>query len=374
MEEADNTASVYASTVSGGYRNKAINIHSTVSGGNDNVASGDSSTVSGGQKNEATGDHSTVSGGWLNTASGDYSWAGGKFAKTGANNNTFAWSDGYGSIDLAAIPIPNAANQFAIKAAGGLRLLDGNEGTAGYVLTADAAGVGTWQAVTLSELTDVDFGSPGPVDGQVLTYSDSSPSGWVAADSTGSGSGDSLTEDVTQVGHSFTIGDPVYYASSAWVASDAGAENTAEVLGIVTSVAGNDFTVTLGGRITGLSGLTADSIYYLGVGGGMDLTEPSTVDQVSKPIFYSTSTTDGIFLQMRGSTVTDGSVQVDFGISGGAETDVLAANTKVATLHITRDMTLEEVLVSVNTSVSSQIATFDIQLNDNSSPGRNKYL
>ena len=111
---ADNTASVYASTVSGGYRNKAINIHSTVSGGNDNVASGDSSTVSGGQKNEATGDHSTVSGGWLNTASGDYSWAGGKFAKTGANNNTFAWSDGYGSIDLAAIPIPNAANQFAI--------------------------------------------------------------------------------------------------------------------------------------------------------------------------------------------------------------------------------------------------------------------
>ena len=31
-------------------------------------------------------------------------------------------------------------------------------------------------------------------------------------------------------------------------------------------------------------------------------------------------------------------------------------------------MTLEEVLVSVNTSVSSQIATFDIQLNDNSSP------
>ena len=95
-----------------------------------------------------------------NTADGNYSWAGGRFASTGANNGTFAWAD---STTASLTTIPNAANQFAIKAAGGLRLLDGNQG-AGKVLTDVAGdGVGTWQAAAGG-------GSGGTVQGTDATY------------------------------------------------------------------------------------------------------------------------------------------------------------------------------------------------------------
>ena len=137
----NNSASGNYSTISGG-SNTAIGDFSTIGGGLGNTANGVRSTVGGGYSNTATGDYSTVSGGTDNDAIGNYSWAGGKFASTGPNNGTFAWAD---STTNSLTTIPNAANQFAIKAGGGLRLLDGNEGTAGYVLTADAAGVGTWQ-------------------------------------------------------------------------------------------------------------------------------------------------------------------------------------------------------------------------------------
>ena len=138
-----NTASGNYSTTSGGYKNTASGNYSTIGGGLRNTANGTSSTVIGGGDNEALGLYSTVSGGGGNSAQGDYSWAGGKFASTGANNGTFAWAD---STTLSSTIIPNAADQFAIKAAGGLRLLDGNQG-AGKVLTDVAGdGVGTWQA------------------------------------------------------------------------------------------------------------------------------------------------------------------------------------------------------------------------------------
>ena len=52
---------------------------------------------------------------------------------------------------------------------------------------------------SLSDLTDVDFGSPGPVDGQVLTYSDSSPSGWIATDSVSLSEVNDLSSSVTWV-------------------------------------------------------------------------------------------------------------------------------------------------------------------------------
>ena len=55
--------------------------------------------------------------------------------------------------------------------------------TSGYILNYRGIIVNIVDAPTdtLSSLNDVDFGSPGPTNGQVLTYSDSSPSGWVAS-------------------------------------------------------------------------------------------------------------------------------------------------------------------------------------------------
>ena len=49
-------------------------------------------------------------------------------------------------------------------------------------------------ALTLDELIDVDLGSPGPVDGYVLTYDTSSPTGWIAAAPTGGGGATKLCD------------------------------------------------------------------------------------------------------------------------------------------------------------------------------------
>ena len=136
-----NTASGYFCIVGGGFTNTASDYFSFVGGGLVNTASSTYSTVGGGNTNTASGLGSTVCGGEFNVASGRYSVAAGRYAQTGANDGTFAFAD---SATTVGTVIPNAANQFAIKAAGGLRLIDGNEG-ANKVLTCDADGVGTWQ-------------------------------------------------------------------------------------------------------------------------------------------------------------------------------------------------------------------------------------
>ena len=144
---ANNTSSGYCSTIGGGFNNTISGYYSTITGGRDNNISSSAS-------------QSTVLGGKGNSVSGNYSLAAGRNADTGSNNGTFAFAD---STTSASTEIPNAADQFAIKAAGGLRLIDGNEG-ANKVLTCDATGVGTWQTAAAGP------GGGGTVQGTDGTY------------------------------------------------------------------------------------------------------------------------------------------------------------------------------------------------------------
>ena len=125
-----NTASGSNSTVGGGFSNAASGILSTVGGGFDNTASGTTSTVGGGQSNTASGSISTVGGGFFNTASGFASWAGGNRAKTqspGAipvvHDGAFVWADN-NNFDFNS----TAANEFAVRATGGVRLVTAIDG------------------------------------------------------------------------------------------------------------------------------------------------------------------------------------------------------------------------------------------------------
>lgn len=68
-----NTATAFASSVTGGIANTASGRWSSVLGGQGNTASGDGSSVSGGNSNTTTGIISSVSGGYSNTASGSES-------------------------------------------------------------------------------------------------------------------------------------------------------------------------------------------------------------------------------------------------------------------------------------------------------------
>jgi hypothetical protein len=191
---ASNTAGQLA-TVAGGESNTASGTGSGVLAGLSNVASGFEASVAGGDTNVASGVAAFVAGGVFNQAGGAYSVAAGLDAKvrdanqTGTANGdagTFVWADSSGNPFTSTGP-----NQFLIRSTGGVGIntnapvatLDVN-GTAritgfkltagpsaGFVLTSDASGNGTWQAAPSSsgDITAVNTAAGGGLQGGATT-------------------------------------------------------------------------------------------------------------------------------------------------------------------------------------------------------------
>ena len=102
--------------MSGGYHNSAGNDLATVGGGRNNAASNFGSTIGGGENNTASGTDATVPGGQGNTASGYSSFAAGHSAGA-LHDGSFVWADSSGGSFSST-----AANQFSVRAAGGIVL------------------------------------------------------------------------------------------------------------------------------------------------------------------------------------------------------------------------------------------------------------
>jgi len=130
-------------TVGGGQDNNASGVGATVAGGKLNIASGEYSTIAGGYGNAASGIRAMVPGGLSNTAAGDYSFAAGRQAKAN-HGGAFVWAD-----QTAADFASTAANQFLIRAAGGVGI---GTGAPGSQLT--VKGAGTTSATSSLNVTD----------------------------------------------------------------------------------------------------------------------------------------------------------------------------------------------------------------------------
>lgn len=115
---------------------------------------------------------------------------------------------------------------------------------------------------------------------------------------------------ITQVGHGFAVEDVVRFNGTDYVLAQANTAANAEVAGIITGVNGNDITIQQSGYVDGLfSGLTPGTVYFLSssVAGLLTATEPTTIGDVSKPMFLATSATSGWILHYRGLVVTSSS-------------------------------------------------------------------
>jgi len=95
--------SSYISTNGGGYGNSVLPF-------------ADDSVIAGGYSNRISGAYATVPGGTLNLAAGDYSFSAGRRAKAN-HDGAYVWADSF-DADFAS----SAANEFAIRAHGGVRL------------------------------------------------------------------------------------------------------------------------------------------------------------------------------------------------------------------------------------------------------------
>lgn len=125
-------------------------------------------------------------------------------------------------------------------------------------------------------------------------------------ESMGAGSAEATTKSITQASHGFAVGDVLKFASSVYAKAQADSAANAEVVGIISAVADvNTFTLTTVGYVSGLSGLTANTTYFLSAStaGLLTATEPSTAGQISKPVFRAVSTTAGYFFNMRGVAI-----------------------------------------------------------------------
>ena len=122
----------------------------------------------------------------------------------------------------------------------------------------------------------------------------------------GGASGNSLVSTITQTTHGFSVGDVVYFNGTIYVKAKTDVVTTSDAVGIVSIVTdANTFTLTLSGYVSGLSGLTAGTVYFLSdtSAGALTATEPVTVNHVSKPLFVANSTTSGYFYNWRGMVI-----------------------------------------------------------------------
>lgn len=117
-DDGDPESDTFA-TVGGGRSNAASGSSATVGGGFTNEASGTEATVGGGNSNSASGTYAAVPGGLSNDAVGDFSFAAGTRAHAN-HKGAFVWADSE-FADFSS----SVADEFAIRAAGGVRLVIG---------------------------------------------------------------------------------------------------------------------------------------------------------------------------------------------------------------------------------------------------------
>ncbi len=153
----ENIASAQNAVVGGGLLNETNNLNGTIAGGTLNLSSGDSSTIAGGffndandldatvgggSENIASGAAATIPGGSQNIAAGDLSFATGLGATVdAAHNGATLFAD-----SRVFFFFSDRANEFAVRATGGVRFVTSISGNTGEPLNGVKLnpGGGTW--------------------------------------------------------------------------------------------------------------------------------------------------------------------------------------------------------------------------------------
>ncbi len=183
-------ADVYASIIGGGNNNsiQSLSEYSTIGGGvqdtigtnaqSSTIAGGSynaiqsgvaAATVGGGDANSA-GDYATVPGGYGNYAGGEFSFAAGTLAQAN-HSGAFVWADASDFAGFAS----TAANQFSVRALGGVRFV-----TSGAGMTVDGQAVATANLLTSLDAADITSGTLAAAQMPALTGDVTTTAGSVA--------------------------------------------------------------------------------------------------------------------------------------------------------------------------------------------------
>jgi len=150
---------------------------------------------------------------------------------------------------------------------------------------------------------EADGGAYTPDDLSICITGNAGNTRWLAAGSRVSNS--AIRKTFTQADHGFAVGDVLKRTSGSFAKAQADSADNAEVYGIVSSVPDTStIVITLFGHVSGLTGLTDGTVYFLSdaTAGALTDTDPHTATptSVSKPLLIADSTTSGLFCNMRG--------------------------------------------------------------------------
>ncbi|MGD2178805.1 MAG: tail fiber domain-containing protein [Anaerolineae bacterium] len=142
---SQNEGGGFHAAIAGGAGNEASANYATIAGGLNNSATAIYANAAGGRGNRASGDYATVAGGFYNEAAGDFSFASGRRATVAATHpGAFLHADSHDSDFLSA-----AADEFAVRATGGVRLVTGIDSSGSPLVGAELpAGSGSWSSLS----------------------------------------------------------------------------------------------------------------------------------------------------------------------------------------------------------------------------------
>lgn len=145
--------------------------------------------------------------------------------------------------------------------------------------------------------------------------------------------GGSNIVSVSDASHGFVAGDVgkgIYKntntdpsTTNLYALAKADSSTTAELIGVLSKVIDtNTFEYTSAGEITGLSGLTTGSVYFLSdaTAGLLTATEPTTVGNISLPVMVATSATTAVINIMRGTVIGGTNVYTSIPLATGVTT------------------------------------------------------
>jgi microcystin-dependent protein len=117
-----------------------------------------------------------------------------------------------------------------------------------------------------------------------------------------------ISKTITQALHGFSVNDVLTITGGSYTKAKADSEVNSAVCGMVYKVIGvNNFVMAESGYVTGLSALSADTIYYLSQGTAGLLTAVKPATGIIKTILVTDTTTSGYFM-MGGNVTTEVSV------------------------------------------------------------------
>jgi len=128
----------------------------------------------------------------------------------------------------------------------------------------------------------------------------------------GGGSGSGMIKEWNQTTHGFAVNDVIKWNGSSFEKAQADSYANADALGMVIEVIDVDnFKLQSGGFVENVTGFSSGSLYFLSEAtpGLLTVTEPSTVGEISKPLFIALSATTGYFFNFRGLLVPASSLE-----------------------------------------------------------------